>query len=69
MRNNNITNKAFYKMLKTFIEVNGYIPSVREIGAYIGLNSPSSVQYHLYKLEKLGKIKIVNVKRIEFLED
>jgi len=32
----------------------GFPPSVREIGAEIGLNSPSSVHNHLNNLEKMG---------------
>lgn len=35
----------------------GYPPSVREIGAAVGLRSSSTVHAHLDKLEKLGYIK------------
>ena len=38
------------------IESRGYPPSMREIGAKLGLSSPSTVQYHLRKLEAEGKI-------------
>ncbi|NMA38301.1 MAG: transcriptional repressor LexA [Papillibacter sp.] len=39
------------------IEKNGYPPSVREIGAAVGLSSPSTVHSHLHALEKAGLIK------------
>lgn len=42
--------------LKERISV-GCIPSVREIGADVGLKSPSSVQFHLDALEKAGYIE------------
>ena len=31
-----------------FIQENGYSPSVREIGAAVGLRSTASVSYHLH---------------------
>ena len=34
----------------------GYPPSVREIGAYVGLKSPSTVHFHLKGLESAGLI-------------
>ncbi len=39
------------------IERNGFPPSVREIGALVGLSSPSTVHSHLAALEKAGYIK------------
>ncbi len=39
------------------IERNGFPPSVREIGASVGLSSPSTVHSHLGALEKAGYIK------------
>ena len=35
----------------------GYPPSVREIGAAVGLKSPSTVHFHLKHMEELGVIK------------
>jgi len=35
----------------------GYPPSVREIGEAVGLNSPSSVQNHLNRLNELGYLR------------
>lgn len=52
--------KMRYKILKevnTFIDENGFSPTVREIGSLVGLRSSSSVFYHLEILEELGKIK------------
>ncbi len=39
------------------IEKNGFPPSVREIGAAVGLSSPSTVHSHLGALERAGYIK------------
>ena len=35
----------------------GYPPTIREIGAVVGLNSPSSVKHQLTKLEELGYLR------------
>lgn len=37
-----------------FVQENGYAPSVREIGAAVGLNSTASVSYHLHQLQEKG---------------
>ena len=37
-----------------FIQENGYAPSVREIGAAVGLRSTASVSYHLQALQDKG---------------
>ena len=37
-----------------FVQEYGYAPSVREIGAGVGLNSTASVSYHLQKLQDQG---------------
>lgn len=46
------------KMILAYIEefslVHGYAPSVREIGAKVGLRSTSTVQAHLNNLQKAG---------------
>ena len=39
------------------IEEHGYPPSVREIGAAVGLASPSTVKHHLDNLERAGLLK------------
>lgn len=37
-----------------FAQENGYAPSVREIGAAVGLSSTASVSYHLHQLQSKG---------------
>ena len=46
-----------FAFLKRFTAKNGYPPSVREIGAAVGLSSSSSVHAHLQSLENKGLIK------------
>ena len=48
---------AIYDFIKTYSEEHGYPPSVREIGAAVGLASPSTVHMHLKVLEEHGLIK------------
>jgi repressor LexA len=45
-----------FDFINKYIFENGYPPSVREIGAAVGLRSPSTVHAHLNTLEKLGMI-------------
>ncbi|MGK5738917.1 transcriptional repressor LexA [Micromonospora sp. URMC 103] len=40
-----------------WIQQHGYPPTVREIGAAVGLGSPSSVAYHLTMLERRGLLR------------
>jgi repressor LexA len=54
--------EEIYNFLIGFTEQNGYPPSVREIGAAVGLKSPSTVHSHLRKLETAGLITIDNNK-------
>ncbi len=37
-----------------FVQENGYAPSVREIGAAVGLRSTASVSYHIQQLQEKG---------------
>jgi repressor LexA len=46
-----------YEFIKDQIKEKGYPPSVREIGAAVGLKSTSTVHGHLERLEKKGLIK------------
>ena len=39
-----------------FVQENGYAPSVREIGAAVGLRSTASVSYHLQALQETGAL-------------
>ena len=40
--------------VNTFVQENGYAPSVREIGTAVGLSSTASVSYHLQQLQAKG---------------
>jgi repressor LexA len=44
-------------MIRDWVEQHGYPPTIREIGAAVGLASPSSVAYQLRTLEELGLIR------------
>ena len=45
-----------------FIHENGYSPSVREIGAAVGLSSTASVSYHLQALQAKGLLQAPGAK-------
>ena len=45
-----------------FIQEHGYSPSVREIGAAVGLRSTASVSYHLQALQEKGLIQAPGAK-------
>jgi len=42
------------EFVNQFVQENGYAPSVREIGAAVGLSSTASVSYHLNQLQEKG---------------
>lgn len=65
MRNYDMTNKRFYVLLKTFYEVFGRTPTIEEIEAYTELPK-NAIDYHLYKLNRLGKIELYS-KQIKFI--
>ena len=50
------SNKAdmILNYVNQFIQENGYAPSVREIGAAVGLRSTASVSYHIQALQDKG---------------
>lgn len=50
------SNKAelILSYVNQFVQENGYAPSVREIGAAVGLRSTASVSYHLQQLQEKG---------------
>ena len=54
----NLTPKQqrIYDFIQDFAAQHGYPPSVREIGAAVGLKSPSTVHFHLKGLESAGLI-------------
>ena len=58
------SNKAQLIMdyVNQFIQENGFSPSVREIGAAVGLRSTASVSYHLQALQEKGLIQAPGAK-------
>ena len=54
----NLTRKQqqIYDFILEFTNRHGYPPSVREIGAAVGLKSPSTVHFHIKGLEEAGVI-------------
>lgn len=58
------SNKAelILAFVNQFVQENGYSPSVREIGAAVGLNSTASVSYHLHALQEKGVLMAPPVK-------
>ncbi len=52
------TNKAqlILDYVNQFVQENGYAPSVREIGAAVGLRSTASVSYHIQALQEKGML-------------
>ena len=54
----NLTRKQqeIYDFILSFTNEHGYPPSVREIGAAVGLKSPSTVHFHMKSLEEAGVI-------------
>jgi repressor LexA len=51
------------EVIEEMIKAQGYPPTVREIGAAVGLCSPASVQGHLSALEEMGYIRRGSSKR------
>lgn len=48
--------QQIYDYILSFTNDHGYPPSVREIGAAVGLKSPSTVHFHMKGLEEAGVI-------------
>ena len=53
------SNKAdlILAFVNQFVQENGFAPSVREIGAAVGLRSTASVSYHLQALQEKGLLQ------------
>ena len=49
--------KDFLETLKEMVRKSGYFPTVREIGAQMGLTSPATVHAYLKRLNEKGYIK------------
>ena len=45
------------EFVNSFVQENGFAPSVREIGAAVGLRSTASVSYHLQQLQEKGLLQ------------
>lgn len=56
MGNLTVKQQRIYDFIQDFTARHGYPPSVREIGAAVGLKSPSTVHFHLKGLEEAGMI-------------
>lgn len=58
------SNKAeqILNYVNQFIQQNGYSPSVREIGAAVGLRSTASVSYHIQALQSKGLLQAPEAK-------
>lgn len=56
MGNLTVKQQRIYDFIQAFTAQHGYPPSVREIGAAVGLKSPSTVHFHLKGLEEAGVI-------------
>ena len=50
------TQQRILEYIRDYQKVNGYPPSVREIGKAVGLKSTSTVQGHLDRLQKKGML-------------
>lgn len=48
--------REIYEYIAACIREQGYAPTVREIGEAVGLRSPSTVHFHLKRLEEAGAI-------------
>ncbi len=51
------TQQRILDYIEKYVEVNGYAPSVREIGQAVDLRSTSTVHGHLSRLEKKGLLR------------
>src|ERR1044071_1326211 len=49
--------RQIFSMIREWIDQHGYPPTIREIGAAVGLDSPSSVAHQLKVLEDRGYIR------------
>ena len=65
-----------YETIVRMIGEQGYAPSVREIGEAVGLKSPSTVHFHLKKLEEAGlieksacKVRAITVPTVQAIEN
>ena len=62
MGNNKRREREVYSFIESFVEDNGYPPTVREICEALGFASTSTAQYYLKKLENEDMISFGNSK-------
>jgi repressor LexA len=55
--------RQILQVIEEAVRSQGYPPTVREIGAAVGLSSPASVQGHLSALESMGYVRRGSAKR------
>lgn len=48
--------RAILEFIRAYVDLHRYPPTIREIGDYVELSSPSSVLHQLRQLEDLGLI-------------
>lgn len=53
---------TIYACIKSFVDKNGYAPSIRELCSMTGLRSTATVYHHLRTLRKEGLIDYVDGK-------
>lgn len=51
-----ISDEAILEAIRCHIGENGYSPSVRELGAALGIKSPSAMKYRLDRLREKGLV-------------
>lgn len=56
MTASNVTDDQILDFIETFVTVNGWPPTVREVGAAVGLSSTASVERRLVQLERSGRL-------------
>lgn len=57
-----VKQREICEYVRIFTKEKGYPPTVREIGAYLGLKSPSTVYFHLRKLRDSGIVHVTEGK-------
>lgn len=50
--------QALCEFVRSYSQERGYPPTIREIGAHLGLRSPSTVSFHLKKLREAGVLNL-----------